>query len=176
MTRKTAREIAVQLCFAASSSGIKASEMMENFFSEEHYSTLAAESELYSELPGKREMDYIRRLTELLTENLSEIDGYIARYAKGWKLDRISRTALAAMRCAVCEILYMKDIPAAASINEAVELDKNYDQPDTVAFVNGVLGGFMRGEFPDGADVQDEKKMVDSSADKNGPAEENPEI
>jgi transcription termination factor NusB len=29
-----------------------------------------------------------------------------------------------------------------------VELDKGYDDPDTVAFVNGVLGGFMRGEFP----------------------------
>ena len=42
----------------------------------------------------------------------------------------------------------MKDIPAAASINEAVELDKAYDDPDTVSFVNGVLGGFMRGEFP----------------------------
>ena len=27
-----------------------------------------------------------------------------------------------------------------------MELDKGYDEPDTVAFVNGVLGGFMRGE------------------------------
>lgn len=38
----------------------------------------------------------------------------------------------------------MDDIPDAASINEAVELAKGYDEPDTVAFVNGVLGGFMR--------------------------------
>ena len=43
----------------------------------------------------------------------------------------------------------MDDIPNAAAINEAVELDKNYDEPDTVSFVNGVLGGFMRGEFPE---------------------------
>lgn len=40
----------------------------------------------------------------------------------------------------------MDDIPDSAAINEAVELDKGYDEPDTVAFVNGVLGGFMRGE------------------------------
>ena len=93
-------------------------------------------------------MEYIRRLTRLTAENRSEIDGFIERYAKGWKLERISRTALAVMRCAICEILYMEDIPNAAAINEAVELDKNYDDPDTVAFVNGVLGGFMRGEFP----------------------------
>ena len=61
-------------------------------------------------------------------------------------MDRISKTALAVLRCALCEIIYMDDIPDSAAINEAVELDKGYDEPDTVAFVNGVLGGFMRGE------------------------------
>ena len=75
----------------------------------------------------------------------------IERYAKGWKSERISRTARAILRIALCEILYMEDIPAAVAINEAVELDKNYDDPETVAFVNGVLGGFMRGEFPGAA-------------------------
>ena len=92
-------------------------------------------------------MEYIKRLTDLIEENRSEIDGFIRRYSKGWKLERISRTALAVLRCAICEILYMDDIPNAAAINEAVELDKGYDEPDTVAFVNGVLGGFMRGEI-----------------------------
>ena len=43
----------------------------------------------------------------------------------------------------------MEDVPSAAAINEAVELAKNYDEPDTVSFINGVLGGFMRGEFPE---------------------------
>ena len=42
----------------------------------------------------------------------------------------------------------MDDVPASAAINEAVELDKGYDEPEIVAFVNGILGGFMRGEFP----------------------------
>ena len=84
-------------------------------------------------------------------EKSGEIDGFIERYAKGWKVERISRTALAVLRCAICEILYMEDIPNAAAINEAVELDKNYDDPDTVAFVNGVLGGFMRGELEAGS-------------------------
>ena len=55
-------------------------------------------------------------------------------------------TALAVLRCALCEILYMDDIPNAAAINEAIELAKGYDAPDTVSFINGVLGGFMRGE------------------------------
>lgn len=148
MNRTTAREIAIQLGFAASASGVGAAELMDEFFSKEHYSTLAAEDELFSEFPDENSMEYIRRLTLLVEANRSELDGFIERYSKGWKVDRISRTALAAMRCAMCEIIYMEDIPNSAAINEAVELDKGYDDPDTVAFVNGVLGGFMRGEYP----------------------------
>ena len=71
-------------------------------------------------------------------------DVYRAR-RRGW--GGIWRTALAVLRCALCEILYREDIPNAAAINEAVELCKGYDEPDTVAFVNGVLGGIMRGEL-----------------------------
>lgn len=148
MKRSAARELAIQLSFAAASSGQEPSQMLDAFFDREHYDSLGAELEQFTEYPDEAQMDYIRRLTKLTAENRSEIDGFIERYAKGWKLERISRTALAVMRCAICEILYMEDIPNAAAINEAVELDKNYDEPDTVAFVNGVLGGFMRGEFP----------------------------
>lgn len=147
MNRKTAREIAIQLGFASANGNMDTEELLEQFFAREHYETLAAEDELYSEYPDEKQMEYIKRLSGLMTENISEIDGFIERYAKGWKVERISRTALAVMRCAICEILYMDDIPNAAAINEAVELAKGYDEPDTVAFVNGVLGGFMRGEF-----------------------------
>lgn len=160
MTRSTAREIAIQLGFAASAAKLDPSELMDTFFSDEHYPTLAAEDELFSQKPEKKQMDYIRRLTGLMSENLSEIDGFIERYSKGWKVERISRTALAVLRCAVCEILYMDDVPAAAAINEAVELAKGYDEPDTVAFVNGVLGGFMRGEFP-AVKLEDQETMPD---------------
>ena len=147
MTRTTAREIAIQLGFAAAACGVAPQEIFDSFFSKEHYETLAAEDELFSEYPSRKQLDYIRRLTELMYDRRDEIDGYIESYSKGWKTERISRTALAVMRCALCEILYMDDVPPSAAINEAVELDKGYDEPDTVSFVNGVLGGFMRGEF-----------------------------
>lgn len=152
MTRSAAREIAIQLSFAASSGKLSPDELIETFFSQEHYETLAGEDELFTQLPDKKQMDYIVRLVHLLSENIAEIDAYIEKYSKGWKIERISRTALAVLRCAVCEILYMDDVPAAAAINEAVELAKGYDEPDTVSFVNGVLGGFMRGEFPEEAE------------------------
>ena len=147
MNRKTAREIAVQLCFAASSGGRSAAEVVDDFFSSEHYDTLLTEDELFSQVPDDRQLEYIRTLVMLVEEKKEELDGYVEKYAKGWKVERISKTALAILRCALCEILYVDDVPASAAINEAVELDKGYDEPDTVAFVNGVLGGFMKGEF-----------------------------
>lgn len=156
MTRTTAREIAIQLGFAAAAGKVEPQELFDSFFSREHYATLAAEDELYSEYPGKSQLDYIRNLTYTMADRRQEIDEYIERYAIGWKSGRISKTALAVLRCAVCEILFM-DVPPSAAINEAVELAKGYDEPETVAFINGVLGGFVRGEFskpqePDGTE------------------------
>ena len=147
MTRIAARELAIQLCFAANASKRDPEEMLDEFFSEDHYASLGEEQDLFRELPDERQMTYIRRLITLTVSHREELDGFIERYSHGWKPERISRTALTILRCALCEILYMEDIPNAAAINEAVELDKGYDDPDTVAFVNGVLGGFMRGEF-----------------------------
>lgn len=151
MTRKTAREIAVELCFAAAANEIATDELLEAFFEPEHYETLQSENELFSELPDEKQMAYIRALTTMSREKADELDKLIGRYARGWKSERISRTARAILRIALIEILYMDEIPAAVAINEAVELDKNYDEPETVAFVNGVLGGFMRGEMTDAA-------------------------
>ena len=142
--------------FAASANKIDPAQMLDDFFSDEHYGSLSSEQELFSDYPDKKQMAYIRTLTTLVSEKREELDAYIERYAHGWKPERISRTALAVLRCAICEILYMDEVPNAAAINEAVELDKNYDEPDTVAFVNGVLGGFMRGEFPDTAAQEQE--------------------
>lgn len=152
MTRSTAREIAIQLSFAAAASGRAPAEIADDFFSEEHYATLAEENELFSERPNKKQLSYIRTLIALIEEHRYELDTYIERYAKGWRVERLSRTALAVLRCAICEILYMEDVPTAAAIDEAVELDKNYDEPETVAFVNGVLGAFVREELKEEAD------------------------
>ena len=151
MNRKTAREIAAQLCFAMTSAGRSASEVVDEFFSGEHYDTLLTEDELFSQVPDDKQLDYIRNLVTLVEEKKEELDGYIEKYSRSWRLDRISKTALAILRCALCEILYVEDVPPSAAINEAVELDKGYDEPDTVAFVNGVLGGFMKGEFANSA-------------------------
>ena len=148
MTRTTARELALQLGFSVVEGEAFAEDALEAFFEEEHYATLAGECGIYDEYPDEKQMAYIRDLVRLVYDHRVELDAAIEKYARGWKVGRISRTAAAILRLALSEILYMDDIPNAAAINEAVELAKKYEPADTVAFINGVLGGFMRGEMP----------------------------
>ena len=146
MTRTAAREIAIQLGFSVAGTGQDAGEAVERFFEPEHYATLAAEREIYAEKPSKRDRDFILRSVAGVAERRQELDGYIGRYAKGWRPERISRSAAAILRQAMFEVLYMPDVPDAAAMDEAVELAKGYEDAEAVAFINGVLGGFYRGE------------------------------
>ena len=146
MTRTAAREIAIQLGFSVANGDSAPQTAVEEFFEPEHYASLQEEGELYGEKPSKKDMDFITRSVTGVAEHKAELDGLIGRYAKGWRPERISRSAAAILRQAMFEILYMPDVPDAASMDEAVELAKGYEDGDVVAFINGVLGGFYRAE------------------------------
>jgi len=141
MTRTTAREIAVQLCFAMAANPELTP---EEFFDREYYETLSEECALFGEYPDEAQLAYIRQLVLGVREHRGELDARIEQHSHGWRLSRISRTAASVLRCAIYEILYMPDVPDAAAINEAVELAKGYEEPETVAFINGILGGIVR--------------------------------
>ena len=146
MKRTAAREIAIQLGFAVASSGQDPAEAVEAFFEPSHYGEMQSEDELYAEKPSKKDIAFITESVVGVTEHRGELDAYIGRYSHGWRTERISRSAVAVMRQAMYEILYMPDVPDAASLDDAVELLKGYEDGDVVAFANGVLGGFYRGE------------------------------
>lgn len=88
--------------------------------------------------------DYTRKVVEGVEEHLDEIDALIEKNLKGWKKNRISKISLTILRIAVFEMLYMKNIPTSVSINEAVELAKNYATAADGSFVNGVLGSIAK--------------------------------
>ena len=85
------------------------------------------------------ENEYIKTVFFGVIEKADELDAYIEKYAKGRKLARIAKVAKSIMRIAIYEMLYIDSIPASVSINEAVELIKEYDDEKTKGFVNGIL-------------------------------------
>ena len=71
MTRKTAREIAIQLGFAAAATGESPQELLDRFFEPEHFASLSAEDELYAQFPDEKQMDYITRSADLCPTSIS---------------------------------------------------------------------------------------------------------
>ena len=149
MNRSTAREIAMHFAFELVFSDIKANELLERELTEEAFALRGRDEELYAECPTAEYRDYVARLVHGVDEHGAELDGYIAKYAKGWKFSRIDRVAAAIMRVTMFEILYMPEVPNKVAINEAVEIAKKYLDEDVVKFVNGILGSFVRTEFPE---------------------------
>ena len=146
MVRNTAREIAIHLSYELSFTDKDIDALLDERLSAETFETLSAEDPIYAEAPNAKQAEYIRRLVKGVHEHAYELDGYISKYAKGWKFSRIPLVASATMRVAMYEILYMPDIPNGAAINEAVEIAKKYETEETVRFINGILGSFVREE------------------------------
>lgn len=88
--------------------------------------------------------DFALMLAKKTEENLEDIDIYIEKYSRGWSIKRIPRVALAILRIAICEMLYVEEVPVGVSINEAVELAKTYAGENDGSFINGILGSVSR--------------------------------
>jgi N utilization substance protein B len=72
-------------------------------------------------------------------EHIAEIDARIKTLAHNWEFDRIAKIDLAILRLAMFEMIYRKDIPPVVSINEAIDLSKQFSNADAKRFINGIL-------------------------------------
>lgn len=75
-------------------------------------------------------------------EKVEEVDAVIRQYTKNWDFQRVARIDLAILRLAIYEMLFRMDIPPIVSINEAIDLSKEYSNPDAKRFINGILDQF----------------------------------
>jgi N utilization substance protein B len=93
---------------------------------------------------------FTRALAHATADNQEELDEHIARYAKGWTLDRIAPLEKAILRTALLEMLHPElveaehPIPPEGAIDEAVETTKAFCGADAPGFVNGILGAVLR--------------------------------
>jgi N utilization substance protein B len=69
-----------------------------------------------------------------------EIDTLVAgKLAAGWSIARLDKTMLQVLRAGTYELLARKDVPAAVTINEYVEVAKAFFDDGQAKFVNGIL-------------------------------------
>ena len=111
MKRQKSREKAMELLFSMELSKNSYDETIETFI--EDY-----------EMDLKTiDVEYIKSVVKVVTDNLGTIDDKILSSLVNWKLDRISKVNLTILRLAVGEMLFIEDVPGGAAINEAIELN-----------------------------------------------------
>ena len=100
----------------------------------------AAEEEPSPPLASGVELQpFARELIDGAMVRLPEIDGLLGAALQNWDLRRLGAVDRAILRGAVAEMLIHPDIPAAVTINEAIEIARDLASSDSARFANGVL-------------------------------------
>lgn len=100
----------------------------------------------------KEVSDYAYNLVKGVEEHKDELDAKLDAISNNWSVSRMPLMDLAILRIALYEMLYVDMVPISVSINEAVEMAKEFGgEDDSPKFVNGMLGNVAReleGEEP----------------------------
>ena len=84
--------------------------------------------------------EYAPMLLDGAKENLEAIDELIESASDNWTLDRMPVVDRSLLRLTTYEMRYVDDVPVSVSINEAVNLAKEFGGDDSPRFINGILG------------------------------------
>jgi len=124
-TRHEARQWAIQLLFQRDFNRDELADALAEFWRERKAS---ARARVFTEL-----------LVQGVEQRREELDGLLQRYAENWNVRRMGAVDRNVLRAALYEMLYCPDIPPVVTINEAVEIAKEFSGVESGKFVNGIL-------------------------------------
>ena len=146
MKRRKARELALQILFAAEA---QAAESKADAAEKSALTALAEKSEKWIALyvssfaekldPSHLDEPYLRALVRGTLAEVSAIDQLVEGHSDHWKLSRMTRIDRNILRLGCFELKFREDTPASVAIDEAVELAKKFGTEDSASFINGVL-------------------------------------
>jgi N utilization substance protein B len=129
--RRAGRELALQALYEL--------EMAGEGTSADATASLGAHFAGEGEGGGSDGETFARELVHGVQAERARIDALIQEAAVHWQLDRLSRVDLCVLRLATFELIARPEIPAAVTIDEAIEIARRFGSEDSAAFVNGVL-------------------------------------
>lgn len=102
-------------------------------------------------LSGEK-LEYAKELLKTAIEKAEYCMELIEPKLINWEADRVAQIDLILLRLGVCELLYFPTIPTKVTINEYIEIAKQYSTPQSGHFVNAVLDKILK-------DLEKEKKI-----------------
>lgn len=82
---------------------------------------------------------FCRELTYAVIGDVKTLDEEIKKVLQNWRIERLSRIDLIILRLALCEMRDFEDIPLRVTLNEYIELAKQFGTDESFQFVNGIL-------------------------------------
>lgn len=126
MSRRVAREELFKLIFESELKNEDAKDVLESYLKREEI------------LENKKEISFIQKYMEGISNHNDEIINTINNNIIGWTFERIGTVEKTLLKVAVYELLF-ENTPHEIVVNEVVELAKIYGDEKTAEFVNGVL-------------------------------------
>jgi N utilization substance protein B len=91
------------------------------------------------EMLSKEKWEFAKNLLITAQEKKEVTMDLIKPKLKNWDADRIAAIDMILMRMGVCEFLYFETIPPKVTINEYIDVAKEYSTQQSGQFVNGIL-------------------------------------
>jgi len=93
----------------------------------------------FQDMLGKEKWDFARLLLQTVLEKKETTMELIKPKLNNWDAERIATLDMILMEMGVCEFLYFETIPPKVTINEYIDLAKEYSTEQSGHFVNGIL-------------------------------------
>src|SRR6476661_6617416 len=82
---------------------------------------------------------FAERLVNGVLEHKTDLDMLIGKYAANWKVSRMQIVDRNILRLGAYELLWLDEVPAKVTVNEAIELARDFGDEEAAKFVNGIL-------------------------------------
>ncbi len=93
----------------------------------------------FQDMLGKDKWEFAKGLLQTVMEKKEVAMELIKPKLKNWDPDRIALLDMLLMQMGVCEFLYFETIPPKVTINEYIDVAKDYSTAQSGQFVNGIL-------------------------------------
>jgi N utilization substance protein B len=120
-------------------------------------------------VPNNGDFDFAQSLFMRSLSHQAEIDKRIKEKTEHWEFYRIALIDKILIRMAVCEFLWFPEIPPKVSINEAIEIAKDYSTDSSGTFINGILDAILIDMKKAGAMNKSGRGLVNSQKNKIPP-------
>ena len=100
-------------------------------------------TDLLAGIDDEDSVNFSNTLVETVTNNEKLLDEYIVSKVENWEFERIALVDKIILRMGISELLYFPDIPPKVSINEAIDIAKDFCTRNSGKFVNGVLDAIL---------------------------------